>query len=46
MFGIAKITSLDSGFAMSEVSLVLEVVLILRGLMNQRLNGSQIVRQA
>ena len=44
--GIAKITGLDSGFAMSEVSLVLEVTLILRMLMNHRLNGSQLVGQA
>ena len=44
--GIAKITSLDVGFAMSEVSLVLKMALILRRLMNQRQNGSQVVRQA
>ena len=31
---------------MSEVSLVLEMALIPRRLMNQRLNGSQVVRQA
>ena len=37
---------LDSGFAMSEVSLVSEIALILRSLMNQGLNGSQVVRQA
>ena len=46
MRGIAKITSLDSGFAMSEVSSVLKVALMLRRLMNQRQNGSQVVRQA
>ena len=43
--GIARITSLDSGFDMSEVSLVLKVTLMLRKLMNQRLNGSQVVRK-
>ena len=46
MLGIFKITNLDSGFSMSEVSLVLKVALMLRRLMNQGLNGSQVVRQA
>ena len=46
MQGIAKITSLDSGFAMSDVSFVLKVELMLKRLMNQRLDGSQVVRQA
>ena len=44
MRGIAKITSLDSGFAMSGVSLVLKVALMLRRLMNQSaewLSGSE-----
>ena len=43
MHGIA--TSLDSGFDMSEVSLVMKVALMLRRLMNQTLNGSQVVRK-
>ena len=37
---------LRAGLLMSEVSLVLEVTLILRRLMKQRLNGSQVVGQA
>ena len=46
MSDIAKITSLDSGFAVSEVSLVLEVALKLRRRVNQRQNWMQVVRLA
>ena len=43
----AKTTRLDSGFSMSGSELSLwEVTLIWRRLMNRRLNGPQVLRQA
>ena len=44
--GTAKITCLHFGFTVCGSELDLEVQLILRRLMNLRLNGPQVVRQA